>query len=244
MYQAYRYNLLFVYESTVDTKGLIYPRALQQVLTGIYLAEICMIGLFAIRSAIGPLILMGIFTLFTVLAHISLNDALSPLLSALPRTLDTEDDVADEILEEASGGSESFFAADLEKGDVRPAPTQAELVGFRARMRRKFVKLTTWLLHPDIYADYASLRKKVRQDPAITYNQEIDDNAYYPPSVTSDTPLLWIPRDAAGISRREVALTSVVIPMTDEGAHLDEKNKVVWDKVGMKPPIWQEKIFY
>jgi hypothetical protein len=57
-------------------------------------------------------------------------------------------------------------------------------------------------------------------------------------------PLLWIPRDGGGVSRREVRLTGRVIPITDEEAHLDEKNKVVWDKVGMKPPIWEEKVFY
>ncbi|KMU78278.1 hypothetical protein CISG_06431 [Coccidioides immitis RMSCC 3703] len=241
---AYRYNLLFVYDSTVDTKGLIYPRALKQVLTGIYLAEICLIGLFAIKGAIGPLILMGIFAIVTAVAHISLNDALSPLLSALPRTLDNEDDVEEEIIGTGSEGCSSSSINDPEKGIAQATVTHTELIGRRARLRKKFLKFTTWLLHPSTYADYASLRKKVRQDPGITYGQEVDDNAYYPPSVTSPTPLLWVPRDARGVSRQEVALTRTVIPITDEGAHLDEKNKVVWDKIGMKPPIWQEKIFY
>ncbi|TPX20178.1 hypothetical protein DIZ76_016066 [Coccidioides immitis] len=226
VYQAYRYNLLFVYDSTVDTKGLIYPRALKQVLTGIYLAEICLIGLFAIKGAIGPLILMGIFAIVTAVAHISLNDALSPLLSALPRTLDNEDDVEEEIIGTGSEGCSSSSINDPEKGIAQATVTHTELIGRRARLRKKFLKFTTWLLHPSTYADYASLRKKVRQDPGITYGQEVDDNAYYPPSVTSPTPLLWVPRDARGVSRQEVALTRTVIPITDEGAHLDEKNKV------------------
>ncbi|WEW61369.1 hypothetical protein PRK78_006859 [Emydomyces testavorans] len=244
VYQAYRYNLLFVYDSTVDTKGLIYPRALKQVLTGIYLAELCMIGLFAIQGAVGPLILMGIFTILTVLAHISLNDALSPLLSALPRTLESEDDIEEEILRDAGEELSNSPSVDPEKGETNPSATHKDFTSCGVRIRRKLVKLTTWLLHPSTYADYASLRKKVRQDHAIAYDREIDDNAYHPPSVTSPMPLLWVPRDAGGVSRREVASTSPVIPITDEEAHLDEKNKVVWDKVGMKPPIWREKVFY
>ena len=37
-YLAYRYNILFVSETSVDTQGLIYPRALKQLFTGVYLA--------------------------------------------------------------------------------------------------------------------------------------------------------------------------------------------------------------
>ena len=79
-YLAYRYNILFVTDSQIDTKGLIYPRALQQLLTGVYIAEICLIGLFAINVTTGPLILMIVFLIFTALFHISLNSALDPLL--------------------------------------------------------------------------------------------------------------------------------------------------------------------
>lgn len=62
-YFAYRYNLLFVSNATIDTQGAVYPRALQQLFVGLYLAEVCLIGLFAIATgasigALGPLILM------------------------------------------------------------------------------------------------------------------------------------------------------------------------------------------
>jgi hypothetical protein len=84
-YLAYRYNILFVTDTQIDTKGLIYPRALQQLLTGLYIAELCLIGLFGIAAAIGPLILMIVFLIFTVLFHFSLNSALDPLLYNPPR---------------------------------------------------------------------------------------------------------------------------------------------------------------
>src|SRR5690606_1633031 len=50
LYFAYKYNLLYVYATNVDTKGAVYPRALYQTLTGVYLAQLCLIGLFAIKK--------------------------------------------------------------------------------------------------------------------------------------------------------------------------------------------------
>ncbi|KAI9795782.1 MAG: hypothetical protein M1825_001077, partial [Sarcosagium campestre] len=55
--------------------------------------------------------------------------------------------------------------------------------------------------------------------------------------------LLWIPRDAAGVSRQEVRHTSKVIPITDEGASLDEKNKIITNQE-VAPPIYQDKVYY
>ncbi|KAL1956143.1 hypothetical protein VTO42DRAFT_7578 [Malbranchea cinnamomea] len=264
VYLAYRYNILFVYDVTVDTKGLIYPRALQQVLTGIYLAEVCMIGLFAIRAAVKPLVMMGIFTVLTVLAHISLNEALDPLLNALPRTLDATDDEeevespcdnststgqyhgkGEELIgerfdkhEDMSVSGTTKSAATIITATTLPTPD------IPTRRRNRLSALVDWALPRSIYTDYSTLRRKMRQGSATMLDEGIAENAYYPPAMTSPTPLLWIPRDPGGVSRQEVELTSQVIPITDDEAYLDEKNKVVWDKKGMRPPIWQEKIFY
>ena len=240
VYQAYRYNLLFVYDSDVDTKGLIYPRALQQVLTGLYLAEVCMIGLFAIRAAIGPLIMMVIFLVITILAHISLNDALNPLLNALPRTLNTDDDDNDDLSPITHHcKTESCICPSVSK-----AATTATLTPIPPRQRSRLSALADWALPRSIYTDYTALRRKVLARAPSALDDEIARNAYFPPPVTAEVPLLWIPRDAAGVSRTEVEVTRDVIPITDDEAHLDERNKVVWDKVGMRPPIWREKIFY
>ncbi|KAH8594063.1 hypothetical protein B0O99DRAFT_514425, partial [Bisporella sp. PMI_857] len=93
IYITYRYNLLYIYSSEFDARGLHYPRALKQTLTGIYLAEICMVGLFVLKKAFGPMVLMVGLVIFTALVHISLNDALLPLLYNLPRTLAVEEEL-------------------------------------------------------------------------------------------------------------------------------------------------------
>lgn len=249
VYQAYRYNLLFVYDSVIDTKGRAYPRALQQVLVGIYLSEVCMIGLFAIKGAIGPVILMVLFTIFTVLAHISLNDALDPVVSYLPRTLEAEEEgLHSDQSSNGNGASSTHDSAggSVEMDDKKGKDSHITYSEVTPRRRAPVKKnpLFKWL-HPDIYSDYYNLREKVKHefvDP--NYPENVAENAYYPPSVSSPTPLVWIPRDPGGVSRSEVEATNEIIPITDEGAHLDDKNDVVWDEISMKPPIWKEKIFY
>ncbi len=49
LHLVYRYNLIYVYDSEIDTRGLVYPRALMQLLVGLYFSEVCMIGLFSLR---------------------------------------------------------------------------------------------------------------------------------------------------------------------------------------------------
>lgn len=90
-YLAYRYNVLFVSETQVDTQGLIYSRALKQLFTGVYLAEICMIGLFSVSKAPGPAVLMAVFLVFSILFQITMSRNLDPLLYWLPRSVQAQE---------------------------------------------------------------------------------------------------------------------------------------------------------
>ncbi|KAK5134057.1 hypothetical protein LTR08_006947 [Meristemomyces frigidus] len=243
-YFAYRYNLLFVSNASIDTKGRVYPRALQQLFVGLYVAEACLVGLFAIATgesvgAIGPLIMMIFMLIFTALYQVSLNAALTPLIDYLPKSLDAEErrllaeDKGEYHDEEANGGmpnKEGQFARSS-GADLGPAPHK----------RPNF--FTKWL-RPDIYQDYATMRRMVPKDIAIEYTREDEANAFFNPAITSPAPLLWIPRDPVGISKQEITDTAKVIPITDDGAYLDEKNKVVWDAQDGRPPIYQFTPYY
>jgi hypothetical protein len=95
-YFAYRYNMLYVSNANIDTQGKAYALALQHITVGCYLLVVCLIGLFAIgtaanRVALGPLILMIILLVFMILYHISLHNALSPLINYLPKNLEAEE---------------------------------------------------------------------------------------------------------------------------------------------------------
>lgn len=264
-YLAYRYNLLFVSDTAVDTQGLIYPRALKQLFVGVYLAEICMVGMFAVSKAIGPAILMAVFLVFSILYHISLNKSLGPLLYSLPRSLQIDEGLHQERLAaEAEHGAVNGGRTGAHglHGTEGAQPTNGEHAdeshgkskglkklnpGGDANATQKKGNMFSKFLKPWIFADYWTLRKLVPEVNDLTlpsYDEATEENAYWPPSATSPTPILWIPQDPAGVSKQEIAETGKVIPISDEGSHLDEKNKLVWDTEGARPPIWNEKVYY
>ena len=233
-YMAWRYNIFFVTDTQIDTRGLIYPRALKHLFAGVYIAEICMIGLFAATVAIGPMVLMIAFLIFTILFNISLNSAIDPLLYNLPRTLAAEEE---SLRQQASPES---FQKNGEKVSASEATHAAGAGGKEPGMITKFFK-------PWEHCDFTALRRLVPHDAVDVHNlytAEVERDAYFPPSVASAAPLLWIPEDPMGISKQEVRDSGKVIPITDEGCVLDDKNKLVWDTEAVRPPLWEEKIYY
>jgi calcium permeable stress-gated cation channel len=293
VYTTYRWNLLYVYSSERDTRGLHYPRALKQTLAGVYLAEICMVGLFGVKGAYGPLILMFGLIIFTTLIHISLNDALGPLLYILPLTVAAEEalrksgnsifnaanledmhdanDVLDSELQHTgydsdfdpsnptdavNHGEQSSRGVGVEGADAAIKLTTTTAASFAMKkyesspipaLITKFDFWTHWIspdpnikpnfllkfLHPEIFADYHILRQQVPDDiPEFTYEDSVLRDAYSPPSMRKRSPRIWLPRDVAGISSQEVAHSSKVVEVTDEGAWLDAKGGVSADLEG------------
>lgn len=293
---VYKYNLLYVFDTELlDSRGLYYPRALMHLMIGLYLAEICMIGLFALQSAFIPLVLMVMFLVFTGLVHISLNEAVSPLLYNLPRTLALESEEAEQndhpegtegpqIPEEHAGGAAAAYY-DLEEqyGDEedtldhdtldRGMEGSRGMMSFFTKFTRTaieedlsaqaresgltavFSKVKGWMtpdpnkvpnffmrwLHPEIYEDFKTLRQLVDQLPAEEdETDKLGQRAYWPPEMWVQAPKLWIPRDEGRVSRQEVAHTRGVIQITDRGAWLNEKNRVVADL--SEAPYEEERI--
>ncbi|CAK7222553.1 phosphate metabolism protein 7 [Sporothrix bragantina] len=296
-YFAYRYNILFVTDTQIDTRGLIYPRALKQLMTGIYLSEVCMIGLFGASVAPIQLALQIVFLVFTVLFHISMNSALDPLLYNMPQSLLAEeearrigdiegapaahaganvvvgDDPIPDIGPAGSPGAGAAIthnstaesstvantaprasAADYEKsGQPAAAATNGvgEHHGYTGALAAPPAKsnILTRFLKPWVYDNYETMRGLVPEhahqvDFASMYTPEVEKSAYLPPSAASEPPLLWIPEDAAGISKQEIQHSRAAIEMTDAGCVLNEKGKLEWDRENMRPPIWNEKILY
>lgn len=127
---VWRYNLIFVLDSDPDSKGLFYPRALMHLTVGLYLAEICLIGLFFLNGAIGPGLLLILLLVFTALVHYSIYRAMSPLIHNLPQTMSLEEDIQEEEkakLEAArartetdtfdQGAANAYYDMDQEFGD-------------------------------------------------------------------------------------------------------------------------------
>jgi calcium permeable stress-gated cation channel len=94
---VWRYNLIYVVDSTFDSKGLFYPRALTHLTVGLYLACFCLLGLFLVNTAFGPGVLMALFLVVSAMVHFTLVRSVAPLLQNLPQTLSLEEEIqADE----------------------------------------------------------------------------------------------------------------------------------------------------
>lgn len=260
-YFAYRYNIMYVYSTGVDTRGLLYPRALQQLFVGLYIAEICLIGLVAVsfgknkNAAIGPLILLILLLVTTVLYNVALNAAIEPLLKYLPKSIAAEEAraAAADAGAVAVGG-----AAELEGSpDAKPAVEEGEptngAAAAAAGKTQAAPSMLTKFLKPHIYADYAHLRRlmpaAVSDDRGEATGEAtgasetgtIARDAYLGPSVWAELTRLVVPRDAAGVSGSEVRESGKVVPITDGGATLGEKNEIVVDEDAMGELWWKEK---
>ncbi|CAI4050859.1 Phm7p SKDI_15G0750 [Saccharomyces kudriavzevii IFO 1802] len=84
IYVVYLYNLNYVFGFSFDLKGRNYPRALFQIFVGIYLSEVCLLGLFIMAKTWGPLVLEVVWIVVTALAHIYMKRKFMPLLDAVP----------------------------------------------------------------------------------------------------------------------------------------------------------------
>ncbi|KFZ08124.1 hypothetical protein V502_09528 [Pseudogymnoascus sp. VKM F-4520 (FW-2644)] len=278
VHKVYHYNLLYVYSSEVDTRGLLYPHALMQILTGVYLAEICLIGLFGIQAAFGPLLMMLMLAIFTFLIQVSLNDALGPLLYNLPRSLAVQG-LYDDLEEEPPVvvDPDTQYDSDFDPGD--PNGVTHEEIGTRgvegtkgyskvalrflsSSMQEKFSAKTgsvssffqsidfwtPWVspdptnpkpnfflkwLHPEVFHDFSALREKIPTDlPDPEYTPELLREAYLQPSLNKlNDPKLWIPADAAGVSRQEIEHSKGVIKITDQSSWLEVRKRGVKVKI-------------
>ncbi|KAK5987054.1 hypothetical protein PT974_11171 [Cladobotryum mycophilum] len=98
--------LILIFYTGLDSKGLFYPRALQQLIVGLYLAEVCLVGLLGLSKAYGAMGLTIALLIFTVLIHLNLREAIAPLARSLPQTLSIEEEIQEEERAKAARAKE------------------------------------------------------------------------------------------------------------------------------------------
>jgi hypothetical protein len=253
VYIAFRYNFLYVYETQIDTKGDSYQKALRQLMTGVYLSEACLIALFAINTgqnvqAAGPLAIMVALLVLTLIFQFSLKFALKHEEARLaytdPTGFPTHGNVDAEKAHAHNSHHQNSQHADA-NGNQTPehhTPKASRMPGF---LRKIF--------NPEkhsIHALSASL-DKFYHTPQEPLPIEIQKRAFFNPSVTSPTPILWIVRDDMGISQREMQDCMKAVPglrVTDEQSGFNEKGKAYWEGVdegkAREAPVFEERIVY
>jgi prepilin signal peptidase PulO-like enzyme (type II secretory pathway) len=226
-YYSYRYMLLYTVQPKIDTKGHCYTLALQQLLTGVYIAELCLFGLFSLRTATGPSVMIGVLFLATIVFNVTTNRYLAPLEQFLPADLALE-----------SGGDEQaplLSAAEEGEADaLRTSESNIERLSNRAHVPSKVVTPVAQFLQPHIYASHTAMKAWLREgdfdaDDVPDYSEDDVKKAYLNPVYTSKTPVVWLPKDSMGVSKNEIQENETEgFKCSDEGAWLDEKGALKW----------------
>ncbi|KAL4958518.1 hypothetical protein BDW69DRAFT_418 [Aspergillus filifer] len=139
---VYRYNTLYVTKFRFDTGGLLFPRAINQLFTGIYIMELSLIGLFFLVrdqngnvACEGQAIIMIIMTVLTAGFQILLNEAFGPLIRYLPITLEDDAVRRDEEFARAQRARMGLNAEDEEEEEETKETLEHQL---KERERAEF----------------------------------------------------------------------------------------------------------
>ncbi|KAI1377913.1 DUF221-domain-containing protein [Hypoxylon crocopeplum] len=242
-YFSYRYNLLFVIQPKIDTKGKAYTLALEHLLTGVYIAELSLLGLFSLRTATGPSVIMAILLVLTVLYNVLMNKYLSPLEQFLP---------ADLISTSEGGGESTPLLSSAEEGRSQ-LTSHIQRLGQQAHLPRTFVDHVLEpigrFFEPQVFASYQAMRSWLQdggdfesEEDVPEYTEEQVQKAYLNPALTSPTPLIWLAKDPMGVSKNEIAENEQHgLKTSDQGAWLDEKGRVKWSVQDFGDvPIWKQ----
>lgn len=268
LYLMFRYNWLFVLGNSLDMKGEAYTRGLKQLMTGVYLASICLIGLFAIgcsqsASSAGPLAVMVVFLVVVIIFQILFDRAIAPMEQHMPLELLNGNKFSMTIMEqtvdeqqlkhetaEAGASSrgnstvptETGFSKVEEVGDQPGSHAQSKSPPFNFLSRR---------IEPLALKFYEESKKIVPDSEDSeswipTYTSEEYEQSYVNPAITDQRPTIWLAKDGSGVSSMLVAENREAnIQSTDSFAELDEKNKLVWQEDQVREmPLWQRLVRY
>lgn len=102
------------------------------------------------------------------------------------------------------------------------------------------------VLEPSLFASHESLvpwltDDRGNDDQIPEYSEEDMNNAYLHPALTSKAPKIWLVKDPNDVSKWEIEKNKAAgLTSTDEGAELDRKNHIKWDKHDFsKAPIFK-----
>lgn len=224
LWLAQRYVVLYVAEFGLDTGGTLYPRAINQTFTGLYLMELCLAGMFFLVedqhgrkacTAHGVVMLLAFGA--TATYQLLLNLSFYPLFRHLPISLEDEAVLREEAFSRAQQGRDSEVS-DLQSHD-------RENIGIPQR---------------DIgNALYKHAKAGVIELSSEERNSAVN-RAFAHEALRNRPPTVWIPNDDTGVSDDEIRQTIELygeIAISNTGAALDNEARVVYNQ---NPPDYSQ----
>lgn len=251
-YACYKHQFLYVCKSKLKTRGEMYKRALQQMTTGVYLAEVCLLGLFGARKGFAQTACIIALLVTTALVNAATDCMLGPLEAFLgvdswQRTFRAGRGSSGEAAPLLAGDNEGPDD-DQDEAAASIAASHARRLGFHIlpdsiatplsnlvenTISSSREQITSWLRDPA--ADLS--------DEAITLSEDETNKAYLHPALTATPPVIWLARDQGGVSAHEMQENDRVgIKTSDEGAWIndDDGQRVRWAQDDfLKIPIFK-----
>ena len=276
LYLAFRYNAFFTLGTDVSTHGASYTRALLQLTTGIYISELCLIGLFGIGigdtlNSIGPLVLMAVFLVATIVWQIWLMRKIHKMEEEYTGSNNSSQNLAaggnanghqynfnrPSDAEKAQGpmrdSEDTYYKKDQSPSGEIPRKNEDQHVP-DMQPKPTLMERIKGFFHPTAAAqNTVQTVWPLLNSPIRPYTQQEHDEAYLHPAIISECPIVWVPRDKYGLSKQEVNATKQTVgsnslTVTDEEAWFNEKGKIEWrheDEGDLRRvPLWEEKPVY
>ena len=167
---VYRFQTLYISKFKQDTGGLLFPQAVNQLFVGLYVMEVCLIGMFSLvrdvdlvtgqpigTPCLPQAIIMLIVLICTIVFQLLLSNSLGPLYRYLPITLEDDAVIRDEEFARAQDKKFNLVEGEQEGDDINDAleererlseeeDRQAEAVELQDIQRRKSRRLNPMLL--------------------------------------------------------------------------------------------------
>ncbi|QPG77251.1 hypothetical protein FOA43_004658 [Brettanomyces nanus] len=235
LYVCYQNNANYVSGKAADGLGRYYARALFQTLVGVYLGEICLMGIFAVSKAWGPIILELIWILITIFYHVSMNEAFDDLLTVIPNTvmrpMDGKSTTMSWFGEKGTERkSDSLFS---DSNSLSHSETEIPLlidgeIDYKGSNMKQNMLLR--FFQPAKYLSYSRVKEYIpatfRDMP--NESEEWIRHAYDYKVVSVKCPKIWIPEDPMGLSKVEIERFKGIIDVVDKNAMFNDKGKAIW----------------
>lgn len=251
LYIAWAHNLSYIFVEGPDARGSHYPKALFQTFTGLYIGEVCLLGLFVIGKGWGPVALEAVMLGATIFAHINLKSAFDHLLEVVPidtlKPLDgishtwsyVQDSDYQKVLERKTAlDTEKALAQDLkeaqhvqkavaeENGHLENGQAFTPLMADRDFKTTESSNMLVRFIRPDVFLNFRHAKSLIPS----TYNEADtsaeNKHAYDQPVISASMPVLWIPKDPYGWSEQQIAANSDLVEMHDSNSGFSEKGKI------------------
>ncbi|KAJ6595767.1 hypothetical protein DFH09DRAFT_1135552 [Mycena vulgaris] len=224
-YQLYKYLFLWQFEQppSSDTGGLFFPKAITHIFVGLYLQQVCMIGLFFLTqdvnkkpSATPQGALMVVLLVFTILFQMLISNSYGPLKHALPLSL----------------AEKTFSATPIERAETAATRNGSEAHEMTETKKAHHMSMSS----PHENEEYEGLTERQKVGSRAARIKSEEEYGFAHPAASRPQRVVWFPRDRLGLAEEEErGCREAGVDVSLKDAEMNEKGKV--DITGPPPDL-------